>query len=135
MYWVTEFPASSQTNSIKLTTEVFTQHIIDITKTNLTLTKVIEIKKDSYKQLRDSKKIPKSLCIKVEPTTSPSYASNQDFIKLKKMLTEVLTFIENSTGIMKDVVHIYRKKLTHYRMLLAILSNVIKILNGLASLC
>jgi len=66
---------------IMLQHEVFAQHIIDLSNTSLTLTKTIEKKRNSYNQLKENKKVPKSLPIKVELTTSPSYISNQNFLK------------------------------------------------------
>jgi len=113
--------------------EVFAQHIIDLSKTNLTLTKVIEKKKESFIQLENNKKIPKSLRIKVELTTSPTYTTNQDFIQLKeKLQTEVSSFIEKGTDIMKEWAKTYIKLLTNERCL-HILNEALEILNGLAS--
>jgi len=135
-----------QANSIKLNPElehlhplimsqheVFAQHIIDLSNTSLTLTKTIEKKRNSYNQLKENKKVPKSLRIKVELTTSPSYVSNQNFLKLKeKLQLEVSNFIEKSTEIMTDWALIYLKLLINERCS-AILSNAIQILNGLSS--
>jgi len=135
-----------QANSIKLNSEleplhplimsqheVFTQHIIDLSNTNLTLTKTIEKKRNSYNQLKDNKKIPRSLQLKVELTTSPSHTSNQDFVKLKeKLQMEVTSFIEKSTKIMTDWALIYLKLLIDERCS-KILHNAVQILNGLSS--
>jgi hypothetical protein len=113
--------------------EVFAQHIIDLSNTNLTLTKTIEKKRNSYNQLKDNKKIPKSLQLKVELTISPSYTSNQDFIKLKeKLQMEVTSFTEKSTEIMTDWALIYLKLLIDERCS-KIIHNAVQILNGLSS--
>jgi hypothetical protein len=118
---------------IMLQHEVFTQHIIDLSNTSLTLTKTIEKKRNSYNQLKENKNVPKSLRIKVELTTSPSYASNQNFLNLKeKLQLEVSNFIEKSTEIMTDWALIYLKLLISERCS-AILHNAIQILNGLSS--
>jgi len=82
--------------------EVFEQHIKDLGNIYLTLTRIIEKKKESFNLLKINKKIPRSLRIKCELTTSPSYANHHSFIQLKEELqNEVSTFIENSSRIME----------------------------------
>jgi hypothetical protein len=69
----------------------------------------------------------------VELTTSPTYTTNQDFIQLKeKLQTEVSSFIEKGTDIMKEWAKTYIKLLTNERCL-HILNEALEILNGLAS--
>jgi hypothetical protein len=63
---------------IMLQHEVFIQPIKDLGNINLFLTKIIIKKKQSLALLENEQNIPRSLCIKCELTTSPSYASNQD---------------------------------------------------------
>jgi hypothetical protein len=53
----------------------FTQHITDLGHISLTLTKIIEHKKESLLKLKNSK-IPRSLQIKCELTTSSGYTDN-----------------------------------------------------------
>jgi hypothetical protein len=54
--------------------------IKNLITTNLTLIKMLEKKKVSSQLLHDHKKIPRSLCIKCELTTSPSYSSHPVFL-------------------------------------------------------
>jgi hypothetical protein len=63
--------------------EVLTNPIIALGSTNLTLTKTLENKKDSLQLLLQKEKIPRSLRIKCELTTSPQYDSHPDFLRLK----------------------------------------------------
>jgi hypothetical protein len=88
---------------ILLQHEGFTQHIKELSHINLRLTKILEKKNDSYDKPKNNKKIPRSLCIKCELTTSPSLSCNNDSLKLKEYLKiEVSNFIQQSTEIMKD---------------------------------
>jgi len=64
--------------------EAFSQSIKDLGKINLTFTKTIEQKKESYDSLKTHKKTPRSLCIRCELTASPSYSSNSKFKLLKE---------------------------------------------------
>jgi hypothetical protein len=78
--------------------EVFEQHIKDLSNIYLTLTRIIKKKKESFNLLKANKKIPRSLHIKCELTTSPSYTNHHSFIQLKEELqNEVSTFIEKSS--------------------------------------
>jgi hypothetical protein len=64
---------------------------------------MLEEKKKSSQLLHDHKKIPRSLRIKCELTTSPSYSSHPVFLKLKDNLKqEVSTFITNGTKILAE---------------------------------
>jgi len=113
--------------------EVFIQPIKDLGTTNLFLSKIIEKNKQSLALLKTEQKIPRSLCIKCELTTSPSYASNQDFIRLKEdMQDTVADFIRKGTQIMTDWADVNIKLLTHDRCS-SFLSQAISILEGLSS--
>jgi hypothetical protein len=60
--------------------EILAPHIAELGNINLTHSKIISKKKHSYQQLTTHNKIPRSLRIKCELTTSPSYTSNPKFI-------------------------------------------------------
>jgi hypothetical protein len=65
------------------------------------LSKILEKKKESLRLLQQKKKIPRSLCIKCELTTSPSYANNPVFLKLKTNLQQkVSIFVTEGARIM-----------------------------------
>jgi hypothetical protein len=67
----------------------------------MSLTKIIEKKKDSLLQLTKNNKIPRSLQIKCELTTSSAYIDDPDFLTLKADLQhEVSTFIQKGSQIM-----------------------------------
>jgi hypothetical protein len=77
-------------------------HIIELGNTCLYFTNLIENKKDSSIKLIDEGKIPRSLCLKCELTTSPSYENNPNFIVLKKELQEAVSqFTSTGLEIMK----------------------------------
>jgi hypothetical protein len=112
--------------------EVFTQPIKDLGYINLTLTKLIEHKKDSLLKLKNSK-IPRSLQLKCELTTSPAYQNNQDFITLKdKLQQKVTTFIQEGSAIMTDWAEINISLLKMDRCY-DILTKALLILDGLTS--
>jgi len=113
--------------------EVFVQPIKDLGNTNLFLTKIIEKKKQSLALLENEQKIPRSLRIKCELTTSPSYASNEDFIRLKEEMQDtVACFIKKGTQIMTEWAKVNIKLLTYDRCA-NFLSQAINILEGLSS--
>jgi tellurite resistance protein len=113
--------------------EVFIQPIKDLSNTNLFLTKIIEKKKHSLKLLQTEQKIPRSLRIKCELTTSPSYTSAPDFSRLKEEMQDTVTaFIKKGTRIMTDWADINIKLLTQDRCS-TILAQAITILEGLSS--
>ncbi len=88
---------------ILLQHEVFTEPIKDLGNTNLFLTKIIEKKKNSYNQIKNHNKTPRSLRIKCELTTSPSYAEDEDFLKYKEELQTIITdFIKKGTNVMSS---------------------------------
>jgi hypothetical protein len=78
--------------------EILAPHISELGNINLTHPKIIHKKKDSYQQLTTHNKIPRSLRIKCELTTSPSYSSNPKFIQIKENL-QIATNDYIKTGI------------------------------------
>jgi hypothetical protein len=113
--------------------EVFVHPIKDLGNINLFLTKIIEKKKQSLTLLQTEQKIPRSLRIKCELTTSPSYASNQDFIRLKEEMQDtVANFIKKGTEIMTEWASVNIKLLTYDRCS-NLLLQAVKILEGLSS--
>ena len=81
-------------------------HIKELGKTCLNFTTVIEQKKESASKLTTDKRVPRSLRIKCELSTSPSYENNPDFITLKRELQEALnTFTTIGLNIMKKMVN------------------------------
>jgi len=118
---------------IMLQHEVFIQPIKDLGNINLFLTKIIEKKKQSLTLLQTEQKIPRSLRIKCELTTSPSYASDQDFIRLKEEMQDtVANFIKKGTEIMTEWASVNIKLLTYDRCS-NLLLQAVKILEGLSS--
>jgi hypothetical protein len=110
----------------------FTQPIKDLGHINLTLTKIINNKKESLLKLQKNK-IPRSLQLKCELTTSPAYISNLDFLKLKTELQdEVINFIEKGSHIMTKWAEINIHLLTRDRCT-DILSKALQILDGVTS--
>jgi hypothetical protein len=88
---------------ILLQHEAFSQYIMDLGELNLTLTKIIERKKESYSFLDQKKKIPRSLHIKCTLSASPEFSNDAQFIQLKEEFdNNVATFIEKNTNIMKN---------------------------------
>jgi len=113
--------------------ETLVNPIKDLINTNLTLTKILEKKKESSRLLYEHKKIPRSLRIKCELTTSPSYSSNPVFLKLKDDLkNEVSTFITQGTKILAEWSDTYIKLLTRDRCT-DIMKQAIKILDCLTT--
>jgi hypothetical protein len=83
--------------------KAFLQPIKDLGYTCLTITKLIEKKKDSLHQLQNNDKIPRSLRLKCTLTTSPAYKDNDVFLQQKeKLKNEVNLFIKKGTEIMTD---------------------------------
>jgi hypothetical protein len=80
--------------------EAFSTPIKDLGNITLVLSNIIEKKKESYNLLKNDNKIPRSLCIKCELTTSPYYENDKDFISLKEKLKEkVNLFMKEGTEI------------------------------------
>ena len=113
--------------------ETLANPIKDLINTNLTLTEILEKKKESSQLLYEHKKIPRSLRIKCELTTSPSYSSNPVFLKLKDDLKkEVSTFITQGTKILAEWADTYIQLLTVDRCT-DIMKQAIKILDCLTT--
>jgi hypothetical protein len=113
--------------------EVLTEPIMELGTINLTLTKMIEKKNNSFQLLQHKNKIPRSLHIKCELTTSPSYITNPSFIKLKEELRQnVTTFINNGTKILVEWAKVHIKLLTEDRCL-DILEKSLQILDCLTN--
>jgi hypothetical protein len=67
----------------------------------LSLTKLIEKKKDSLYQLQSNNKIPRSLRLKCDLTASPAYSEDTVFLELKEELqNETNSYINKGTRIM-----------------------------------
>jgi len=81
--------------------EALTSHIKELGSINLNATKTIDKKINSFQLLKNNEKIPRSLRIKCELTTSPTFAADSEFIQLKDELSqEVDNFIKKGTSIM-----------------------------------
>ncbi len=90
-------------------------------------------KKGSLRLLQQEKKIPRSLRIKCELTTSPSYANNPVFLKLKTNLQQkVSIFITEGARIMTEWTSMNVQLLTTDRCS-NILTKALQILDGLTS--
>jgi hypothetical protein len=97
------------------------------------MTKTLEQKKESHKNLQKENKIPRSLRIKCELTTSPSYTNHPVFLKLKTELQqEVSNFITRGSKIMTDWAN-ENVKLLNYDRCSNILKKALIILDGLTS--
>jgi hypothetical protein len=95
--------------------------------------KTIEKKKESYLHLTNNKKIPRSLRIKVELSTSPSFSTNDKFIHLREKLRQkVQDFIHSSTEIMTEWAEENVQLLLNERCC-SILTKALPILDGLTS--
>jgi hypothetical protein len=83
--------------------EILAPYIIELGNINLIHSKTINKKKHSYQQLTTHNKIPRSLRIKCELTTSPSYSSNPTFIRIKEDL-QIATndYIKTGTKLMTE---------------------------------
>jgi hypothetical protein len=112
---------------------VFSNLIKDMGDTGLTFTKLINKKKESFSQLKNNKKIPRSLRIKCKLTASPPYTSHKKFQLLKEQLQDaVAEFTSKGTVIMTEWSE------TNIHLLIIdrcsnILVNALTILDGLAS--
>jgi hypothetical protein len=113
--------------------EVFTPYLLELGNTNLTYSKQIEKKKENYDLLKNNEKIPRSLRIKCDLTTSPKYTSNPNFLQLKDNLKDIVKeFIQKGSKVMTEWAKINIQLLQHDRCY-SILSIALKILDGLAS--
>jgi hypothetical protein len=94
-------------------------------------TKVINKKKDSYHQLKNNNKIPRSLRLKCTLTTTPSYAENTDFLRIKETLdNKISTFIKEGSDLMTEWAALNIQLLITDRCQ-NILQRALKILDGL----
>ncbi len=102
-YQITQTP-SGTSNEIKLSPELDTlksviasqhsalkAHIIDLGTLCLNLTNTIVKKKESSLKLMNENRIPRSLRIKCELTTSPDFENNPKFITLKNKLQNIIS--------------------------------------------
>jgi hypothetical protein len=113
--------------------EAFSTLIKDLGNITLILSKIIEKKKESYNSLKNDKKIPRSLRIKCELTTSPYYEEDKDFLNLKGKLKEkVQTFMKEGTEIITEWARINIQRLLRDRCH-DILAKALNILKGLTS--
>jgi uncharacterized surface anchored protein len=78
-------------------------HIKELGRICLDFTVNIEKKKQSSVKLMTDNHIPRSLRIKCELTTSPSYENNPEYIELKRELNEAVSeFTRKGLHIIKD---------------------------------
>ena len=109
----------------------FTSTLKELGTISTTHTKVIEKKEDSYYQLKNNNKIPRSLRLKCTLTTTQSFADNTDFLRLKEALdNKISTFIKEGSSLMTEWAA------TNIQLLITdrchnILQKEIKILDGL----
>jgi len=114
--------------------EALAQNIKDLGTINLTLTKAIEKRKRASNSSNNTKKIPRSLRIKCELSTSPDFADDPDFLHMKDELRQVITTcIEKGTNIMTKWA---AKNLTLFnsKCCLNYLGDSLQVLEGLTSL-
>jgi hypothetical protein len=113
--------------------EAFTSIIKDLGNITLTLTKIIEKKKESLHHLKDNHKIPRSLRLKCSLTSSPAYAENTEFLRLKGALQhEVTNFIQKGASIMTEWAELNISLLVTDRCA-SLLEKALQILDGLTS--
>jgi hypothetical protein len=68
---------------------------------SLAQSKTIKKKKESYNLLKENKNIPRSLQVKCELTTSPSFSLDIDFIDARDALKDIVSdFIKKGTEVM-----------------------------------
>ncbi|MFN9982104.1 MAG: hypothetical protein ACK53Y_19415, partial [bacterium] len=70
--------------------EAFTERIKDLGSIYLNATKSLEKKKNNFHLLKNNKKIPRSLRIKCELTTSPNFSYDKTFLTLKDELHQII---------------------------------------------
>ncbi|MFN9979098.1 MAG: hypothetical protein ACK53Y_04250, partial [bacterium] len=85
---------------ILLQLEVLTEPIKELGNISLILTKIIEKKKERFNLLKNHNRIPRSLRLKCELTTSESYTENEDFLQAKAELQGIVAdFIKKGTNV------------------------------------
>jgi len=113
---------------------VFTQPIIDLGTIILNSAKALTKKQESLKLLQSDNKIPRSLRIKCELTTSPDFADHPGFLRFKNQLQqEVAGFIARGTKIMIGWTELHTQLLNLDRCA-SILGKALQILEGLTYL-
>jgi len=112
--------------------EVLAPYISELGNTNLTHSKVINKKKESFLQLTTQNKIPRSLRIKVELTTSPSLSSNPKFLQIKEELQNATNdYIKTGIKLMTEWAQEHILLLIQERCH-ALLTKALQILDGIA---
>ena len=113
--------------------KAFEQRIKDLGAFNLNITKTIEKKSTSLQHLINNDKIPRSLRIKCELTTSPEFSNDPEFLKIKNDLhQEVNNFIQKGTTLMTAWARRNIRLLTLQRCF-NYLKKALQILEGLTS--
>jgi hypothetical protein len=113
--------------------KAFTPYLTELGNINLTMSKLIEKKKDSFKSLTLHGKIPRSLRLKCELSTNQEYSTHPTFVRLKEDLhSAVQEFIATGTKIMIDWAETNINLLQQDRCH-KILKKALKILGGLTS--
>jgi len=108
-------------------------HIQELGNICLHFTNLIEKKKESSKKLLQDNRIPRSLRVKCELSTSPDYENNPDFINLKQTLQNIVSnFTTQGLEVMKEWSLINIKLLIKDRCH-NILKKALSILDGLQS--
>jgi len=111
--------------------EALAPYIIELGTNNLTHSRIINKKKESFTQLASNNKTPRSLRIKCELTTSPSYSSHPSFLQIKERLHNATNdYIKTGTMLMAEWAHIHISLLTHDRCH-SLLTKALKILDGI----
>jgi hypothetical protein len=83
--------------------KAFTPYLIELGNINLTMSKLIEKKRDSFTLLTQHGRIPRSLRLKCKLSTNPEYSTHPIFIRLKEDLhIAVQDFITTGTKIMTE---------------------------------
>jgi hypothetical protein len=108
-------------------------HIQELGNICLHHTNIIEKKKESSKKLLQEDRIPRSLRVKCELSTSPDFENNPDFVKLKQKLQEIVSnFTTQGLEVMQEWSLINIKLLIKDRCN-NILKKALAILDGLLS--
>jgi len=113
--------------------EAFTERIKDLGSIYLNATKSLEKKKNNFHLLKNNKKIPRSLRIKCELTTSPNFSNDKTFLTLKDELHQIIeTCINDGTTTITNWAERNIELLTLERCV-DYLRKALQILEGLAS--
>jgi len=113
--------------------KAFKQHIRDLGALNLNIIKTLEKKSTSLQHLTNHDKIPRSLRIKCELTTSPEFSNDPEFLEIKhKLHQEVSNFIQKGTSLIivwvkRNITLLTLQRCSNY------LKKALKILEGLTS--